>query len=195
MRLNPQDGLYTVLVKDGDERRALRVIGSVARGDRCAASEREALLGRDGRPGDAHRVADGDREGLLLQRRDGRARRWRHPDIVADLAHPQRAGDGAGTDRRGAAATARGGDRAVHGAELRQPSAQWAGRRKRVLTEFAEAVDAGLGRWVRGDCAVPAHDDRPHRAGDDRRRPRRSRRRCSASRMPGRWWASRSCNG
>ena len=157
--------------KSGDPRRAeaaglaLHIVGPLGRG-RAAARHRQrrrragcnagarAPACRHGLFGRAHRLADGDREGLLPRSGDRRAQRGRSRHH-AGSQDAERARHRAGAHRRGAGATARGRHGTVHRAHLRQPSFERRGGR-RILGRFAELRDADLGAWVAGEVAFPS---------------------------------------
>src|SRR5262249_25659484 len=82
--LNPQDGLYTVLVKDGDKREA-RVIGSVLEVI-DAPHHREALLSRMADPATRIVSLTVTEKGYCYNAASG-GLDTSHPDIVADLSH------------------------------------------------------------------------------------------------------------
>ena len=150
--LAPQDGLYSVLTKDGDAR-SLRVIGAVL-GVLDAPREKEHLLAQMAdaatrvvsltvtEKGYCYNAASG---GLDLT----------HADIVADLANPRAPASAAGIvvealrRRREAGIapfTVMSCDNLPHNGAVSA----------RVFAEFAEAVDPSLGRWVRDNVAFPA---------------------------------------
>jgi fructuronate reductase len=150
--LEPQNSLYTLLIKEGDAR-APRVIGSVL--DVIdAPNEKASLLARMTDP--ATRVVsltitekgycyDASTGGLDLK----------HPDIVADLSHPRNPASAAGLiaealrQRREtgvAPFTVLSCDNLPHNGAVAA----------RVFTEYAEAVDPALGAWVRANVAFPA---------------------------------------
>ena len=150
--LAPQDGFYTVAVRDGAGER-LRVIGSVT-GLLVAPEDPEALLAVLAAPdarivsltvtekGYCHAPASGELD-------------EHHPDVVHDLAHPEAPRSAPGfiveaLRRRRAAGlpffTALCCDNLPHnGATLR-----------RVLTRFAELRDPDLGRAVAGELRCPS---------------------------------------
>jgi len=150
--LAPQDGLYSVLTKDGDAR-SLRVIGAVL-GVLDAPREKEHLLAQMAdaatrvvsltvtEKGYCYNAASG---GLDLT----------HADIVADLANPRAPASAAGIvvealrrrrDAGIAPFTVMSCDNLPHNGAVSA----------RVFAEFAEAVDPALGRWVRDNLAFPA---------------------------------------
>ena len=150
--LAPQDGLYSVLTKDGDKR-SLRVIGAVL-GVLDAPREKEHLLAQMAdaatrvvsltvtEKGYCYNAASG---GLDLT----------HADIVADLANPRAPASAAGIvvealrrrrDAGIAPFTVMSCDNLPHNGAVSA----------RVFAEFAEAVDPALGRWVRENVAFPA---------------------------------------
>ena len=110
-----------------------------------------------------------------------------HPDIVHDLANPARPRTAPGflveALRRRRAAH----EHAVHGAVLRQPSAQRPHGRAAIVTRFAALRDPALAGYIAQRGRVPVHHGRPHHAGDHRRATARRSRRGSASRTPRRW--------
>lgn len=149
--LEPQDGLYTLLIKDGDTR-AARIVGSLL-SVLDARTEKEALLSRMAdaamrivsltvtEKGYCYNAASG---GLDVA----------HPGIVADLKTPRNPSTVAGIiaealRRRMEADLAPFAvlscDNLPHNGAVTA----------RVVTEFAEAVDAKLGRWVRDNVAFP----------------------------------------
>lgn len=149
--LAPQDGLYTLLIKDG-EQRSPRVIGSVL-GVLDAPHEKEALLSRMADPATRVVSLTVTEKGYCYNAASG-GLDAAHPDIVADLANPQQPATAAGIvtealRRRMAAGLA---PFTVLSCDNLPHNGQVAGR---VFTEFAEAVDAKLGRWVRENVAFP----------------------------------------
>lgn len=149
--LGPQDGLYTVFVKDGDLRR-LRVIGSVLKLIDGRA-ERDALLAAMTAPttqivsltitekGYGYSPAAG---GLDVA----------NPDIAADLAAPRNASSATGLivealrqrrERGLAPFTVLSCDNLPHNGEVTG----------KVVTQFAERVDPALGAWVRDHVKFP----------------------------------------
>ncbi len=150
--LEPQDGLYSVLVKDG-EKRELRVIGSVLE-VLDAPNQRERLLARMADPATRVVSLTVTEKGYCYNAASG-GLDVAHPDIVADLSHPREPATAAGLiaealRRRREAGhapfTVLSCDNLPHNGAVAQ----------RVFTEFAEAIDAGLGRWVRDNVAFPA---------------------------------------
>ncbi|MEO8758630.1 MAG: mannitol dehydrogenase family protein [Devosia sp.] len=149
--LAPQDGLYSVLVKDG-ETRSLRVIGSVLE-VLDAPNEKEALLARMADPATRIVSLTVTEKGYCYNAATG-GLDLTHPDIVADLAQPRNPASAAGIvtealrRRREAGIapfTVLSCDNLPHNGAVAL----------RVFTEFAEAVDPGLGRWVRENVAFP----------------------------------------
>ncbi len=150
--LAPQDGLYTVAVRDEQGER-LQVVGSVG-ALMVAPEDPHALLAAMASPsvrivsltvtekGYCHAPATGDLD-------------ERHPDIVHDLAHPEASRSAPGLivealRRRRAAGvptfTALCCDNLPHnGATL-----------KRVLVRFANLRDPDLGRFVEGELRCPS---------------------------------------
>jgi fructuronate reductase len=149
--LAPQDGLYSVLVKDGAARR-LRVIGSVLEVI-DAPRDKERLLTRLADP--AIRVVSLTitEKGYCYNAATG-GLDASHPEIVADLNTPRAPATAAGLvaealRRRRAAGLA---PFTVLSCDNLPHNGRVAGR---VFTEFAEAVDANLGRWVRENVPFP----------------------------------------
>lgn len=149
--LGPQDGLYTVFVKDGELRR-LRVIGSVLQLIDGRA-ERDALLAAMTAPttqivsltitekGYGYSPAAG---GLDIT----------NPDIAADLAAPREASSATGLivealrqrrEKGLAPFTVLSCDNLPHNGEVTG----------KVVTQFAEKVDPALGAWVRDHVKFP----------------------------------------
>ena len=94
-----------------------------------------------------------------------------HVDIVYDLAHPDapRSAPGiivAALARRKAAGIA---PFAVMSCDNLPSNGHTTSR---IVTHFARLRDAALGDWVAGQCRLPRHHGRPHRAGHHRCRPR-----------------------
>ena len=168
MRSAPQDGLYTLAMRSGA-------------GENCASSARSAsllvapedpaaLLDAPGRSAHPHRHADGHRKGLSARRRR-RSRRRRIPTSPGTSrirTSPQTAHGflAEALARRRAAGTTPFtvlccDNLPANGATLR-----------RLLLQFAELRDGDLGRLHRRRGRLPVDHGRPHRAGDDRRRPR-----------------------
>ena len=150
--LAPQDGLYTVLVKDG-EARAPRVIGSVLEVV-DAPNERAALLKRMADPATRIVSLTVTEKGYCYDAASG-GLDVKHPDIVADLADPRQPRSAPGWVvealrlRRAAGVapfTVLSCDNLPHNGAVAA----------KVFTQFAEAADAGLGAWVRDNVAFPA---------------------------------------
>ena len=149
--LAPQDGLYSVLVKDGETRGA-RVIGSVLE-VLDAPNEKEALLARMADPATRIVSLTVTEKGYCYNAATG-GLDLAHADIVADLAQPRNPASAAGMiaealrrrrDAGIAPFTVLSCDNLPHNGAVAA----------RVFTEFAEAVDSGLGRWVRENVAFP----------------------------------------
>lgn len=149
--LNPQDGLYTVLIKDG-ERREARIIGSVL-GVIDAPHDRDALLARMADPATRVVSLTVTEKGYCYNAATG-GLDTNHPDIVADLGHPRAPATAAGliTEALRRRREAGIGPFTVLSCDNLPHNGQVAGT---VFTEFAEAVDAGLGRWVRDNVPFP----------------------------------------
>jgi fructuronate reductase len=150
--LAPQDGLYTVLTKDGDARSS-RIIGSVL-GVLDGVREKAALLQRMADPATRIVSLTVTEKGYCYDASTG-GLDLRHPEIAADLANPRQPVTAAGLIvealrlRRDAGTvpfTVLSCDNLPHNGAVAA----------RVFTEFAEAVDAGLGAWVRANVAFPA---------------------------------------
>ena len=149
--LTPQDGLYAVLVKDGDARQ-LRVIGSVLEVI-DAPRRRTALLARMADPATRIVSLTVTEKGYCYNAATG-GLDIAHPEIVADLDHSRDPGTAVGLvtealrlrrDAGLAPFTVLSCDNLPHNGMVSA----------RVFTEFAEAVDAVLGRWVRENVAFP----------------------------------------
>jgi len=149
--LAPQDGLFTLLIKDGD-RRAPRIIGSVL-SVLDAPNEKEALLGRMADPATRIVSLTVTEKGYCYNAASG-GLDTAHPDIVADLKSPRSPTSAAGIviealRRRMAAGVA---PFTVLSCDNLPHNGHVAGK---VFTEFAEAVDAKLGAWVRENVPFP----------------------------------------
>jgi fructuronate reductase len=149
--LEPQDGLYTLLIKDGDTR-APRIIGSVL-SVFDAPNEREALLTRMADPATRIVSLTVTEKGYCYNAATG-GLDVAHPDIVADLKSPRTPASAAGIvvealRRRMEAGIA---PFTVLSCDNLPHNGQVAGR---VFTEFAEAVDGKLGAWVRANVPFP----------------------------------------
>ena len=149
--LAPQGGLYTVLTKDG-ERCEARVIGSVL-GVLDAPNEKAALLARMSDAATRIVSLTVTEKGYCYNAATGGLDRA-HPEVIADLAHPHEPATAAGLvvealrRRREAGIapfTVLSCDNLPHNGEVTA----------KVFGDFAEAVDAGLGRWVRESVAFP----------------------------------------
>jgi fructuronate reductase len=149
--LAPQDGLYSVLVKDGEARR-LRVVGSVLQVI-DAPHEKERLLARMADPATRVVSLTITEKGYCYNAATG-GLDVSHPDIVADLAAPREPRTAAGIvaealrrrrDTGVAPFTVLSCDNLPHNGQV-------AGR---VFTEFAEAVDARLGKWIGENVQFP----------------------------------------
>ena len=147
-----------------DARRARHRLdhGVHVRARRPRGGDREAR-----RPGDADRLADGDRGRLQPRRRDRRVRRGR-PGGGAGPRGRRDAEDGVRARDRGAGAPARARDRALHGDVVRQPPGQRHARPHR-LHRVRAAARPGARRLGRARGALPQRHGRPHHAGDARR--------------------------
>ena len=150
--LNPQDGLYSVLVKDG-EARHLRVIGSVLEVI-DAPRNREGLLKRMADPATRIVSLTVTEKGYCYNAATG-GLDTQHPDIVADLSHPREPATAAGLIAEALRRRMEAGlapftvlscDNLPHNGAVSS----------RVFTEYAEAVTPGLGRWVRDNVRFPA---------------------------------------
>ena len=150
--LGPQDGLYTVLTKDGDARE-LRIVGSVL--DVIdGQKERERLLSQMSAASTRIVSLTVTEKGYCYNPAGG-GLDVTHPEIVADLKQPRTPGTAAGMivealRRRRDAGIAPfivlSCDNLPHNGKVAA----------RVFSEYAEAVDPALGRWVRDTVAFPA---------------------------------------
>jgi len=149
--LEPQDGLYTLLIKDGDKR-APRIIGSVV-SVLDAPNQKEALLNRMADPATRIVSLTVTEKGYCYNAATG-GLDLTHSDIVADLKSPRNPASAAGIiaealRRRMEAGVA---PFTVLSCDNLPHNGMVAGK---VFTEFAEAVDGRLGRWVRENVPFP----------------------------------------
>ena len=137
-----------------------------------------ALLDALTDPGIKHR--DADRHGKSLSAQRGRRSRRDASGYRLGPGEPGSAEDRAWLSGRGDWPPASAGTPALHGPVLRQPAGQ---RRDaaRLLVAFAAAARCRARPVRRRRCRFPVQHGRPHRAGDDRRRPRPHHRTRSAS--------------
>jgi fructuronate reductase len=151
-RLAPQDGLYTVIERDGDARR-FRVVGTV-REVLVAPENPAAVLARLTDPGTRLVTLTITEKGYCLDPATRRLDR-NHPDLVADAADPSRPSSAIGylieALRRIRAAGGRpptilpcdnlpSNGRVLH----------------RALIDAAAATDEGLARWIGAEVVVPS---------------------------------------
>lgn len=151
-QLAPQDGLFTLVVRDGD-RTADRIVGSVA-GVLVAPEDPESVIAAIAAPATRIVSLTITEKGYCHDPASGELNRD-HPDIVHDLAHPDRPRSAigfivAGLARRFAAGTGpltlMSCDNLPHnGAVLRG-----------AVTALAALADPALADWIAGTCAFPA---------------------------------------
>ena len=150
--LEPQDGLYTVVVRDG-EATAMRVIGSVQR-VLVAPNDPAALVALMAEPRIRIVSLTVTEKGYCHDPASG-ALREDHQDILHDLAAPNRPRSAPGII---VAALARRRQAGVPPFTVLSCDNLPANGRtvKGVLTRFAELVDLDLGRHVRDEVACPS---------------------------------------
>lgn len=150
--LAPQDGLYSVLIKDGAARQA-RVIGAVLE-VLDGRAERDALLARMAAAATRVVSLTVTEKGYCFDAASG-GLDVAHPEVVGDLSHPREPGTAAGMivealrrrrDAGLAPFTVLSCDNLPHNGQVAA----------RVVSEFADAVEPALGRWVREHGAFPA---------------------------------------
>ena len=177
--LGPQDGLYT-LAERGSDGEKLRVIGSI---EKVLVAPQDPARLLDALTDPRIRIVSLTITEKAYLRNAAGDLDAAHPGIVADLANPARAADGARLSRGGAGAAQGGRGEAVHHPFLRQPSVE---RRDAAPTARAVRRAARCGpRQARRKRVLPVEHGRPHRAGDHRCGPRARLAKRSASRMPG----------
>ncbi|UCH18787.1 MAG: mannitol dehydrogenase family protein [Burkholderiales bacterium] len=171
--LAPQDGLYTLALRDADEagraRQRLQVIGCVLQ-VRVAPEDPAAVL--------AAIAASATRIVSLSVTEKGyahdpatRALNFGHPDIVHDLAHPDAPRSAAGFIVRGLARRRAAGLAPLTLLSLDNLPSNGHTLQGLVLA-FAERVDPALARWIADGCTFPnSMVDRivPRTTADDRR--------------------------
>ncbi len=173
--LAPQRGLYTLALRDADERGAprqrLRVIGSL-REMLVAPEDPAALLRRLASPATRIVSLTITEKGYCHDPATG-ALRLEHPDIARDLAHRDAPVSAVGFIVRGLAQRRASGLGGLTLLSLDNLPANGRVLRGLVLA-FAQALgQARPGRLDRRELHVPVQHGRPHRAAHDRRRPRR----------------------
>jgi len=149
--LEPQDGLFTLLIKDGDKR-APRIIGSVL-SVFDAPTEKEALLSRMADPATRIVSLTVTEKGYCYNAASG-GLDLAHPDIVADLESPRNPASAAGIIAEALRRRMEAGIApfTVLSCDNLPHNGMVAGK---VFTQFAEAVDGKLGRWVRENVPFP----------------------------------------
>lgn len=159
--LRPQDGLYTLALRDGGP--TLRVIGAL-REVLCAADERDAVLARLAHPDVRLVMLTVTEKGYCLSA-DGVD--LAHPDIVRDLATPEAPASAIGVVVAGLAL------RRAHGLSAYtvlscDNLADNGGRLRRAVLQYARQFDAELAEWIdvhatfprsMVDSITPATDD------------------------------------
>ncbi len=150
--LAAQDGLYTLLTREGDEASA-RVIGAL-RETRFAGTDRDGLIARFADPRIAVVTATVTEKGYCHDPASGELDIG-HPDIAYDLAHPEAPESALGILVAGLAArkAAKGNglsfvccDNLPHNGRLVQ----------RLVAAFAERRDPTLAAWIGDQVAFPS---------------------------------------
>lgn len=159
--LRPQDGLYTLALRDGGP--TLRVIGAL-REVLCAADERDAVLARLAHPDVRLVMLTVTEKGYCLSA-DGVD--LAHPDIVRDLATPEAPSSAIGVVVAGLASRRAQGLPAYTVLSC-DNLADNGGRLRRAVLQYARQFDAELAEWIdvhatfprsMVDSITPATDD------------------------------------
>jgi fructuronate reductase len=150
--LAAQDGLYTALEKSAAGSRA-RVIGAV-REALFLGSDRDRVLTRIADPAVHVLTLTVTEKGYCHDPATGRLD-LAHPDIVADLAHPESAASAPGLIVAGLAARRGAGAGAI--TVLCCDNLPHNGRTvEAIIAAYAEACDPALARWIREHVAFPS---------------------------------------
>ncbi|PBS13295.1 mannitol dehydrogenase [Lysobacteraceae bacterium NML93-0792] len=146
--LRPQDGLYTLALRDGGP--SLRVIGAL-REVLCAADERDAVLARLAHPDVRLVMLTVTEKGYCLSA-DGVD--LAHPDIVRDLATPASPSSAIGVVVAGLALRRAQGLSAYTVLSC-DNLADNGGRLRRAVLEYARQFDAELAAWIDAHATFP----------------------------------------
>ena len=154
--LGPQDGLYTLALRDaegdGAPRQRLAVIGCVLE-TRVAPEDPQAVLARIASPGTRIVSVTVTEKGYCHDPASGRLN-LAHPDIAHDLSYPDAPRSAIGFLARGLQRRRAAGLGPVTVMSLDNLPANGRLLRGLVLA-FAEEVDAGLADWIAAACAFP----------------------------------------
>jgi fructuronate reductase len=151
-QMNPQDGLYTLVERDGRHER-LRMIGSV-RGVMVASADPQALVRVLAQPSTALVTLTVTEKGYALDPATG-ALRFDDPGVAADLADPSRPRSAPGVLVAGLRARREAGlppftvlscDNLPHNGQ----------RTRDAVLALARRLDAGLADWIDGEGAFPS---------------------------------------
>lgn len=146
--LRPQDGLYTLALRDGGP--TLRVIGAL-REVLCAADERDAVLARLAHPDVRLVTLTVTEKGYCLSA-DGVD--LAHPDIVRDLATPASPSSAIGVVVAGLASRRAQGLPAYTVLSC-DNLADNGGRLRRAVLQYARQFDAELAEWIDAHATFP----------------------------------------
>lgn len=146
--LRPQDGLYTLALRDGGP--SLRVIGAL-REVLCAADERDAVLARLAHPDVRLVMLTVTEKGYCLSA-DGVD--LAHPDIVRDLSTPESPSSAIGVVVAGLALRRANGLPAYTVLSC-DNLADNGGRLRRAVLQYARRFDAGLADWIETHATFP----------------------------------------
>ena len=154
--LEPQDGLYTLAIRDADEqgqpRQRLQVIGAVTR-LLVAPEDPQAVLDAMAAPDTRIVSLTVTEKGYCHDPATG-ALRLDHPDIVFDLAHPQAPRSAVGMLVYGLQLRYAQGHGPLTLMSLDNLPANGRVLRAAVL-RFAEEIDSTLRSWIEGQCRFP----------------------------------------
>lgn len=154
--LGPQDGLYTLAIRDADAsgqpRQRLQVIGAV-QALLVAPENPQAVLERIAAPGTRIVSLTVTEKGYCHDPATGALRRD-HPDIVHDLAHPKTPRSAVGMLVYGLQLRHALGHGPLTLMSLDNLPANGRVLRAAVL-RFAEEIDSALRLWIEGQCRFP----------------------------------------
>ncbi|MEZ5946267.1 MAG: mannitol dehydrogenase family protein [Hyphomonas sp.] len=151
-QINPQDGLFTVIVRDGDEA-STRIIGSI-RNVVVAPDDPATIIAALADPATSLVTITVTEKGYCLTPATGEID-LSHPAIEQDMLHPDQPTSLPGLLCAGLDARRREGAGPL--TILSCDNLSENGRKtQRAVIGFAEQIDAALARWIETECAFPS---------------------------------------